>query len=117
MVKIPSILRKILDTKREEIEAASAGDIAAFGGLKNTTTGDTLCDPVHPVVLATIDIPEAVISVAIEPRTKADQGKLAASLQKLTHEDPSFKTYSDSETGQTTIAGMGELHLEIIVDR
>ncbi len=108
---------KMHANKREEIDAVSAGDIAAFVGLKNTTTGDTLCDPEYPIVLAPISIPEAVISVSIEPKSKADQGKLAISLQKLANEDPSFKTYTDSETGQTIIAGMGELHLEIIVDR
>lgn len=108
---------KIHANKREEITSASAGEIVALVGLKNTTTGDTLSDPAHPIVLESIRVPEAVISVAIEPKTKADQGKLAVSLQKLTNEDPSFRTRVDSETGQTIISGMGELHLEIIVDR
>ena len=114
--RVGKILKMHAD-KREEIDTISAGDIAALVGLKNITTGDTLCDPDSPVILASINIPEAVISIAIEPKTKADQGKLAVSLQKLANEDPSFKTHTDSETGQTLISGMGELHLEIIVDR
>jgi len=103
--------------KREEVDMIHAGDIAAAVGLKNTTTGDTLCDPEHPVILESLDIPEPVISIAIEPKTKADQEKLGVSLQKLAVEDPSFQVKSDEETGQTIISGMGELHLEIIVDR
>ncbi|HNU70652.1 MAG TPA: elongation factor G [Thermodesulfobacteriota bacterium] len=108
---------KMHANKREEIDSISAGDIAALVGMKGTTTGDTLCDPAHPVVLESIKVPESVISVAIEPKTKADQGKLAVSLQRLANEDPSFRMRVDSETGQTIISGMGELHLEIIVDR
>jgi elongation factor G len=102
---------------REEIERVYAGDIAAAVGLKDTTTGDTLCDEKHVVVLESMQFPEPVISVAIEPKTKADQDKLGLALSKLTEEDPTFKTYTNQETGQTIIAGMGELHLEIIVDR
>ena len=94
-----------------------AGDIAAAVGLKNTTTGDTLCDEKFPVLLESMTFPEPVIRVAIEPRTKAGQEKMAIALSKLSEEDPTFKTYTDEETGQTIIAGMGELHLEIIVDR
>lgn len=103
--------------KREEIEEVYAGDIAAAVGLKNTTTGDTLCDEKSPIILESIVFPETVISVAIEPKTKADQEKLGMSLQKLAEEDPTFVVHTDQETGQTIIAGMGELHLEIIVDR
>jgi len=103
--------------KREEIKEVVAGDIAAAVGLKNTLTGDTLCDEKHPVVLESIEFPEPVISVAIEPKTKADQEKLSQSLAKLAQEDPSFRVSYNEETGQTIIAGMGELHLEIIVDR
>lgn len=102
---------------REEVKEVYAGQIAAMVGLKNTTTGDTLCDPKNPVVLEKIEFPDPVISVAIEPKTKADQEKLAESLKKLSAEDPTFKISSDEETGQTLISGMGELHLEIIVDR
>ncbi len=102
---------------REDIEDLSAGDIAAVVGLKNVTTGDTLCDDKHPIVLESMDFPEPVIEVAIEPKTKAGQDKMAIALQRLSEEDPTFKTYTDPETGQTIIAGMGELHLEIIVDR
>jgi elongation factor G len=102
---------------REEIDAVYAGDIAAAVGLKDTTTGDTLCDEKNPVVLESMEFPEPVISVSIEPKTKADQDKLAIALGKLTEEDPTFRTYTDQETGQTIIQGMGELHLEIIVDR
>lgn len=102
---------------REEIERASAGDIAAVVGMKHTTTGDTLCDEKHPILLESIDFPEPVISVAIEPKTKADQDKLAGSLSKLAMEDPSFRVRVENETAQTLISGMGELHLEIIVDR
>ncbi len=103
--------------KREEIECCYAGDIAAAVGLKNTTTGDTLCDKDHPVILESMEFPEPVIRVAIEPKTKAGQEKMGIALQKLAEEDPTFKCYTDEETGQTIIAGMGELHLEIIVDR
>ncbi|HEX5033955.1 MAG TPA: elongation factor G, partial [bacterium] len=103
--------------QREEIKGIGAGDIAAAVGLKFTTTGDTLCDEAKPILLESIEFPDPVISVAIEPKTKADQDKLGLSLQKLAQEDPSFKVKIDEETGQTIIAGMGELHLEIIVDR
>ena len=103
--------------KREEIECCYAGDIAAVVGLKNTTTGDTLCDKNYPVILESMEFPEPVIRVAIEPKTKAGQEKMGIALQKLAEEDPTFKCYTDEETGQTIIAGMGELHLEIIVDR
>ena len=103
--------------KREEIDCCYAGDIAAVVGLKNTTTGDTLCDKAHPVILESMEFPEPVIRVAIEPKTKAGQEKMGIALQKLAEEDPTFKCYTDEETGQTIIAGMGELHLEIIVDR
>ncbi|HHW58233.1 MAG TPA: elongation factor G [Clostridia bacterium] len=102
---------------RQEIDAAYTGDIVAAVGLKDTTTGDTLCDENHPILLESMDFPEPVISVAIEPKTKAAQEKMAIALLKLAEEDPTFKTYTDQETGQTIIAGMGELHLEIIVDR
>ncbi|MBE6781630.1 MAG: elongation factor G [Ruminococcaceae bacterium] len=102
---------------REDIETVYAGDIAACVGLKNTTTGDTLCDEKHPVVLESMNFPEPVIRVAIEPKTKAGQEKMGIALAKLAEEDPTFKAYTDEETGQTIIAGMGELHLEIIVDR
>jgi elongation factor G len=103
--------------RREEIEEVYAGDIAAAIGLKDTRTGDTLCDPNVPIILEAMKFPEPVISVAIEPKTKADQDKLGTALQKLSEEDPTFRVYTDEETGQTIIAGMGELHLEIIVDR
>lgn len=102
---------------RQEMEAVYTGDIAAAVGLKDTTTGDTLCDENHPILLESMDFPEPVISVAIEPKTKAAQEKMTMALLKLAEEDPTFKTYTDQETGQTIIAGMGELHLEIIVDR
>ncbi len=102
---------------RQDISECYAGDIAAAVGLKNTTTGDTLCDEKHPIVLESMDFPEPVIRVAIEPKTKAGQEKMGIALSKLAEEDPTFKTYTDEETGQTIIAGMGELHLEIIVDR
>ena len=102
---------------REDIEVCYAGDIAAAVGLKNTTTGDTLCDEKHPVILESMNFPEPVIRVAIEPKTKAGQEKMGIGLQKLAEEDPTFKCYTDEETDQTIIAGMGELHLEIIVDR
>ncbi len=102
---------------REDIEEVFSGDIEAAVGLKNTTTGDTLCDEKHPVILESMEFPEPVIRVAIEPKTKAGQEKMGLALIKLAEEDPTFKTYTDEETGQTIIAGMGELHLEIIVDR
>jgi elongation factor G len=103
--------------KREEVEEVLAGDIAAIVGLKDTFTGDTLCDPDSPIVLERIKFPEPVINQSLEPKTKGDQDKMAIALQKLAEEDPTFRTYTDEETGQTIIAGMGELHLEIIVDR
>ncbi len=102
---------------REDIEKVYSGDIAAAVGLKNTTTGDTLCDADHPIILESMEFPEPVIRVAIEPKTKAGQEKMSVALVKLAEEDPTFKTYTDDETGQTIIAGMGELHLQIIVDR
>ena len=102
---------------REDIEAVYSGDIAAVVGLKNTTTGDTLCDEKNPIILESMEFPEPVIRVAIEPKTKAGQEKMGVALAKLAEEDPTFRTYTDEETGQTIIAGMGELHLEIIVDR
>ncbi|WP_134702140.1 elongation factor G [Ammoniphilus sp. YIM 78166] len=102
---------------REEIPVVYAGDIAAAVGLKDTTTGDTLCDEKNPVILESMEFPDPVISVAIEPKTKADQDKMGIALMKLSEEDPTFKTFTDEETGQTIISGMGELHLDIIVDR
>ena len=102
---------------RKDIDCCYAGDIAAAVGLKNTTTGDTLCDEKHPVILESMEFPDPVIRVAIEPKTKAGQEKMGIALAKLAEEDPTFKAYTDEETGQTIIAGMGELHLEIIVDR
>ena len=102
---------------RKDIDVCYAGDIAAAVGLKNTTTGDTLCDEHHPVILESMEFPDPVIKVAIEPKTKAGQEKMGIALAKLAEEDPTFKAYTDEETGQTIIAGMGELHLEIIVDR
>jgi len=102
---------------RKDIDTVYAGDIAACVGLKNTTTGDTLCDPKHPVILESMEFPEPVIQLAIEPKTKAGQEKMGIGLSKLAEEDPTFRTWTDEETGQTIIAGMGELHLDIIVDR
>ena len=102
---------------RQDIDVVYSGDIAAIVGTKNTTTGDTLCDEDHPIVLESMEFPEPVIKVAIEPKSKASQEKMGIALSKLAEEDPTFKTYTDEETGQTIIAGMGELHLEIIVDR
>ncbi|MGH9067374.1 MAG: elongation factor G, partial [Acidimicrobiales bacterium] len=102
---------------REDKEAIFAGDIVAAVGLKNTTTGDTLCDPGHPIVLEALEFPEPVIHVAVEPRTKADQDKLGKALYALSEEDPTFRVHTDDETGQTVISGMGELHLEVLVDR
>src|SRR2546425_11386948 len=103
--------------KREEIEDVRAGDIAAAIGLKDTRTGDTLCDEAHPIILEAMRFPNPVISVAIEPKTKADQDKLGVALAKLSEEDPTFRVHTDAETAQTIISGMGELHLEIIVER
>jgi len=114
--RIARILR-MHSNKREDITEAVAGDIIAVIGLRKTTTGDTLCDPKHPVVLESMTFPEPVVSVAIEPKTKADQEKLSDALTKLSEEDPTFKVRYDDETGQTIISGMGELHLEILVDR
>jgi len=110
-------LLKMHANKREEITAVYAGDIAAAVGLKSVTTGDTICDPAHAVVLEAMSFPEPVISVSIEPKTKADQEKLGLALAKLMQEDPTFRVHTDKDTGQTLISGMGELHLEIIVDR
>ncbi|MCE7936623.1 elongation factor G [Candidatus Saccharibacteria bacterium CPR2] len=103
--------------KREDIDVVEAGDIAAIVGIKGTTTGNTLCDQAHPITLESIDFPEPPVSIAIEPKTKADQEKMALALQRLAEEDPTFRIQSNEETGQTIISGMGELHLEIIVDR
>ena len=102
---------------REEIDTVYAGDIAAAVGLKDTFTGDTLADPDHPVILESMTFPEPVIEVAIEPKTKADQDKLGIALQRLAEEDPTFRVKTDEESGQTLIAGMGELHLDVLVDR
>jgi elongation factor G len=110
-------LLKMHANKREEIKEVYAGDIAAAVGLKNVITGDTICDPGRPVVLESINFPAPVISLAVEPKTKADQEKLGTGLAKLMQEDPTFKVETDKDTGQTKISGMGELHLEIIVDR
>ena len=110
-------LLKMHANKREEIKEVYAGDIAAAVGLRDTTTGDTLCDESHPIVLERMEFPDPVISIAIEPKTKGDQERLGVSLQKLAAEDPSFRVSTNAETGQTLISGMGELHLEIIVDR
>jgi elongation factor G len=114
--RIGRILQMHANT-REEIKMVYSGDIAAGVGLKDTTTGDTLCDEKHPVILESMEFPEPVISIAIEPKTKADQDKMGMALAKLADEDPTFRTYTDEETGQTIIQGMGELHLDIIVDR
>lgn len=103
--------------KRDEIKEIRAGDIAAAIGLKDVTTGDTLCDPNHVVILERMEFPEPVIQIAVEPRSKADQEKMGIALGKLAAEDPSFRVETDAETGQTLISGMGELHLDIIVDR
>ncbi|MCA9730024.1 MAG: elongation factor G, partial [Candidatus Eisenbacteria bacterium] len=110
-------LLKMHANKREEIQAVYAGDIAAAVGLKTVSTGDTVCDPGHPIVLEAMSFPEPVISVSIEPKTKVDQEKLGVALAKLMQEDPTFKVHTEPDTGQTLISGMGELHLEIIVDR
>ena len=114
--RVGRLLQMFAD-KRTEISECFAGDICAVVGLKNTVTGETLCDEGHPIILERMEFPEPVIDIAIEPKTKADQDKLGASLQKLSMEDPSFRVRTDPETGQTIIAGMGELHLEVIVDR
>ena len=103
--------------KREDVTEVGTGDIAAIVGLKGTTTGNTLCDPAHPIILESIDFPDPPVSIAIEPKTKADQEKMSLALQRLAEEDPTFRVRTDDETGQTIISGMGELHLEIIVDR
>jgi len=110
-------LVKMHSNHREEVEELEAGDLGAIVGLKFTTTGDTLCDEAHPIILESMEFPETVIDVAIEPKTKAGQEKMSIALAKLAEEDPTFKTHTDHETGQTIISGMGELHLEIIVDR
>ena len=114
--RVGRILRMHAD-QREDIDQVNAGEIVACVGLKNTTTGDTLCDAQNTIILESMDFPEPVISLALEPKTKADQERMSLSLSKLSEEDPTFKTYTNIETGQTIIAGMGELHLEIIVDR
>ena len=103
--------------KREEIASVGAGDIIAVMGLKQTTTGETLCDDKNPVILESMDFPAPVIQVAIEPKSKGDQEKLGVAIQRLAEEDPSFQVHTDEETGQTIIGGMGELHLEVLVDR
>jgi elongation factor G len=103
--------------KREDIEDASAGEIVAIGGMKQVTTGDTVCDENKPIILEKMEFPAPVIRVAVEPKTRQDQDKLGVALNRLAQEDPSFNVSTDPETGQTIIAGMGELHLEIIVDR
>ena len=114
--RIGRIVRLQAD-KREDVDEVSAGDIAAIVGLKGTTTGNTLCDPAHPIVLENITFPDPPVSIAIEPKTKADQEKMSIALQRLAEEDPTFRVKVDDETGQTIISGMGELHLEILVDR
>src|SRR2546421_6407802 len=110
-------LMRMHANKREDIEVASAGEITAIGGMKQVTTGDTICDENKPIILEAIEFPAPVIRVAVEPKTRADQDKLGIALGRLAQEDPSFIVSTDQETGQTIIAGMGELHLEIIVDR
>src|SRR4029434_164670 len=110
-------LLKMHANKREEIKDVMAGDIAAAVGLRDVTTGDTICDEQKQVLLESMDFPEPVISVAIEPKTKADQEKMGVALNKLAQEDPTFRIHTDPDTAQTIISGMGELHLEIIVDR
>ena len=102
---------------REDIDKVYAGDIAAAVGLKDVTTGNTLCDPEHPIILESMEFPEPVIDIAIEPKDKAAQEKMGIALAKLAEEDPTFKVHTNHETGQTIIAGMGELHLDIIIDR
>ncbi|MCZ4141879.1 elongation factor G, partial [Escherichia coli] len=102
---------------RQEITEVYSGDIAAAVGLKDTGTGDTLCDEKHPVILESMNFPDPVIEIAVEPKTKADQDKMGVALGKLTEEDPTLRAHTDEETGQTILAGMGELHLDIIIDR
>ena len=114
--RVGRLVRMFAD-KREEISEVTAGDIAAIVGLKETTTGTTLCDPAHPIHLESIEFPEPPVSIAVEPKTKADQEKMGLGLAKLAEEDPTFRVHTDEETGQTIISGMGELHLEIIIDR
>ena len=114
--RVGRLVRMFAD-KREEISEVAAGDIAAIVGLKETTTGTTLCDPTHPIHLESIEFPEPPVSIAVEPKTKADQEKMGLGLAKLAEEDPTFRVHTDEETGQTIISGMGELHLEIIIDR
>ncbi len=114
--RVGRIVRMFAD-KRDDIDQVAAGDIAAVVGLKDTTTGTTLCDPAHPIFLESIEFPEPPVSIAVEPKTKADQEKMALGLSKLAEEDPTFRVHTDEETGQTIISGMGELHLEIIIDR
>jgi len=114
--RIGRIVRLHAD-KREDVDEVTAGDIAAMVGLKDTFTGDTLCDPEHPIILERITFPEPVIDQSLEPKTKADQDKMGIALQKLAEEDPTFRVKTDEDSGQTIISGMGELHLEIIVDR
>ena len=114
--RVGRIVRMFAD-KREEIQEITAGDIAAVVGLKDTTTGTTICDPAHPIHLESIEFPEPPVSIAVEPKTKSDQEKMALGLSKLAEEDPTFRVHTDEETGQTIISGMGELHLEIIIDR
>ena len=114
--RVGRLVRMFAD-KREEITEVAAGDIAAIVGLKETTTGTTLCDPAHPILLESIEFPEPPVSIAVEPKTKADQEKMGPGLAKLAEEDPTFRVHTDEETGQTIISGMGELHLEIIIDR
>ena len=103
--------------KREEIDSIGAGMICAVMGLKDTTTGETLCDPAHPIILESMEFPNPVIEQAIEPKSKSDQEKLSVAIQRLAEEDPTFRVHTDEETGQTIIAGMGELHLEVLIDR
>src|SRR5207245_1655191 len=110
-------LLKMHANKREEISEIYAGDICACVGLRSITTGDTICDEKHPILLESIEFPAPVISVAVEPKTKGDQEKMALALAKLAQEDPTFKVHTDPDSGQTIISGMGELHLEILVDR
>ena len=114
--RVGRLVRMFAD-KREEITEVAAGDIAAIVGLKETTTGTTLCDPAHPILLESIEFPEPPVSIAVEPKTKSDQEKMGLGLAKLAEEDPTFRVHTDEETGQTIISGMGELHLEIIIDR
>ena len=114
--RVGRLVRMFAD-KREEITEVAAGDIAAIVGLKETTTGTTLCDPAHPILLESIEFPEPPVSIAVEPKTKADQEKMGLGLAKLAEEDPTFRVHTDEETGQTIISGMGEFHLEIIIDR